>query len=156
MLFYHDITASLQKSTMFRLSAADRQFRVYQQPSGARSPPGVVHQCLLLRNPAPYSPSHVLTIPLRLTARRLKRACKDSRQRRWCSMGLVWGWGGEDGDVMLGLGIIRLLGAMVIMATLRAKELRENALIETWNTWLQWYFTHKKSPKMSARTACSV
>lgn len=32
--------------------------------------------------------------------------------------------------MMLGVGIIRLLGAMVIMAMLRAREHRESTLIE--------------------------
>ena len=38
----------------------------------------------------------------------------------------VW----REGGALLGVGIIRLLGAMVIMAMLRARELRESTLIE--------------------------
>lgn len=43
----------------------------------------------------------------------------------WAQCGVLrWGWGA------LGVGIIRLLGAMVIMALLRAREHRESTLIE--------------------------
>ena len=37
---------------------------------------------------------------------------------------------GFGGGVMLGVGIIRLLGTMVIMAVLRARKHRESTLIE--------------------------